>query len=376
MLRQADVIRRFALLALSFGLGGCTTDHDALALKPNGGNGGGGAGGSAGVSGTGNVGGQPATGGRPNPDVEPAGDNVLTIVNGIVDAENVRLCFARVIDEGETSELEGDLMPELAYGATEVLPELPGFSFTDDAIEPWVVAGDLSLVEGLDCQAAVELAQAEEAKVTPDAEAEPPEELEEPALRARSVAVLPAGTVDIGRSILLVLSGCIGGTAYTDELETAVCGDDYSPASPTLQPIVVKLSRQHRSDTVGLQALQASVATASLDVRSSGDSGRVSLVFASSVSFGAIEPRPAETRYSVSELGVDTGYTLQAVDERGEVALEQPWNDVLSSSGLNGVTFGRTYTAIFLGPNPVIHKRGWWNAPAFALVDNDPTRAQ
>jgi hypothetical protein len=376
MLGQADVIRRFALLALSFGLGGCTTNHDALALKPSGGSGGGGAGGSAGGGGTGNVGGPPAMGGRANPDIEPAGDNVLTIVNGVVDAESVRLCFARVTDEGETSELEGDPLPELAYAATTVLPELPGLSFTDDAIEPWVIAGDLSLVEGLDCEAAVELAESEEAKVTPNPEVEPAEPLEEPALRARSLAVLPAGTVDIGRSILLVLSGCIGGAAYTDDLDTAVCGNDYSAASPTLQPIVVKLSRQHRSDTVGLQALHASVATASLDVRSSGDSGRVSLVFASSVSFGAIEPRPAETRYSVSELGVDDGYALQAVDERGEVALEQSWNDVLSASSVPRVTFGRTYTAIFLGPNPVIHKRGWWNPPAFSLVDNDPTRAQ
>lgn len=372
------MIRRFAVLALSFGLGGCTTDHDALALKPNGGSGGGGAGGSAGAGGTGNVGGQPATGGRVNPDVEPAGDNVLTIVNGIVDAESVRLCFARVTDDAETSELRGEPTSELAYAATLVLPELPDFSFTDDAIEPWVIAGELSLVEGLDCAAAVELAQSEEAKVTPDPEAEPDPEadLETPALRARPVAVLPAGTVDIGRSLLLVLSGCIGGAAYTDELATAVCGDDYSAASPTLQPIVVKLSREHRSDTVGLQAVHASVATASLDVRASGDGGRVSLVFASSVSFGAIEPRPAETHYSRSELGVDDGYALQAVDERGEVALEESWNDVLSASGVPNVTFGRTYTAIFLGPNPRIQKRGWWNRPAFSLVDNDPTRAQ
>jgi hypothetical protein len=35
---------------------------------------------------------------------------------------------------------------------------------------------------------------------------------------------------------------------------------------------------------------------------------------------------------------------------------------------------GRTYTAIFLGPDPLLIKEGWWNGSAFALVDNDPTR--
>jgi hypothetical protein len=366
----------FSLLMLSaLAAQGCTTNHDALAFKPNaGGSAGGGTGGGAGTGGSGNAGGQPSSGGRANPDVEPAGDNVLTIVNGVIDADSVRLCFARVTDAGEARELRGDPMPELSYAATTTLETLPEFSFADDTLEPWVITGDLSQIEGLDCDAAVELAQSAEAEVTPDPEAESDGDLEEPKLRARAAAVLPAGTVDVGRSILLVLTGCVGGAFYSDELETEICGDDYSPASPTLQPILVKLSREHRSDTVGLQALHASPATASLDIRAAGDGGRVALVFASSVSFGAIEPRPADTRFSVSELGVDDGYGLQAVDERGAVVLDESWNDVVSASGLSGVGFGRTYTAIFLGPDPAVQKRGWWNPPAFALVDNDPTR--
>src|SRR6478735_2401336 len=152
-----------AVLAVCVGVGGCTSDHDALARQPNkAGSGGGGVGGVGGAGGSGSGGDLPSQGGRVNPDVEAPGDNVLTIVNGIVDAPSVRLCFASVGDDGETSELRGEPLPELAYVASTVLTELDGFSFASDVLQPWVIAGDLSLVEKLDCRAAVDLAVSEE----------------------------------------------------------------------------------------------------------------------------------------------------------------------------------------------------------------------
>jgi hypothetical protein len=399
MIRLADVAVRFgALLALlAAGAGGCTTDHDALARHPKAGSGGGGAGGSLGVGGSVNTGNQPSEGGRTNPDIEPPGDNVLTLVNGVVDAPSVRLCFARVDADGATRELVGDPLPELDYAASTVLSELPGFSFVDDVIEPWVLAGDLSLIEDLDCQAAVELAESEEARVVPDPDGEggapPSSDPETPSLRARAVAALPAGTVDIGRSILLVLTGCIGGLAYADTgldtdaeadpdaetdpepVQNQACGADYEPESPTLQPIVVKLSREQHFDTIGLQGVHASLPTESLDVRAASDDGTVALVFASALRFGAIEPRPADTRFTPEQLGVDQGnFGLQAVGENGTVAFAETWSHLFTTSGVDAMFAGRTYTTVFLGSSPFLLKKGWWNRPAFALVDNDPTR--
>ncbi|HEX2871354.1 MAG TPA: hypothetical protein VHP33_08860 [Polyangiaceae bacterium] len=395
-----------ALLVAAGASNGCTTNHDALARQPKAGSSAGGSAGTAGFGfgGFGNTGNQPQ-GGRSNPDVEPPGANVLTIVNGIVDAPSVRICFARVGENGETEAFVGSPLPELGYAASTVLLEVDGLSLIDDVIQPWVIAGQLSLLKKLSCEDAVALAQAEEAKVTPIPE-EPVEAgqggeggvghggaaavpgsaaeagaggagepLEFPALRARALAALPAGTVNIGRSILMVLSGCIGGAAYTDHIETAVCGNDYTPQTPTLQPIVVKLSRQLSFDKVGLQAVHASAATASLDIRASGDSGAVSLVFATDVTFGAIEPRPAALRFSPAELGVDQlNYGLQAIDEAGGVAYQEAWSDILAVSALPTPVAGRTYTAVFLGPDPLLIKEGWWNTSAFSLVDNDPTR--
>jgi hypothetical protein len=412
MLRLGDALfrseaPRACLLALGLTLAvsaACTTNHDALARQPNAGSGGGGSGGSSGFAGFGfgNTGNQ-AQGGRTNPDDEPAGDNVLTIVNGVVDASSVRICFARVDDNGETGELVGSPLPELGYAASTVLTQVDGFSLADDVIQPWLIAGELERIKKLDCAKAVALAQAEEAKVTPLAEAEagggqgsggqntggaadvgdaagaggapekPP--LVMPVLRARALPALPAGTVNIGRSILMVLSGCLGGAAYADQIDTSACGADYTPDRPTVEPIVVKLSRDIRFDKVGLQGLQASQPTSNVDIRVSGDKGAVALVFASGVGYGSIAPRPADTRFTPVELGLgQSNYGLQAVGDGGGVLFQEAWSDIFTASGIPTPVSARSYTAILLGPDPLLLKQGWWNASAFALVDNDPTR--
>lgn len=400
----------FAVLLAS--AAACTTNHDSLARKPTDNKGGGGAGGIGGTAGlgSGNTGNQ-AQGGRYNPDFEPPGDNVLTVVNGVVDAPSIRLCFARVEKDG-TSEIVGSPSPELAYGASLVLTEIEGLSLVEDTIQTWAITGELSKIEKLDCSEAVARAEAEEARVTPiaalenadgaggapsdvdsggaggqvavgaggegtagagGAGEEPP--LEKPRLRARAAPAVPPATVNIGRSILMVLTGCIGGAAYSDRAATSACGDPYTPDSPTLQPIVVTLSRQIAFDKVGLQAVHASLSTPSLDLRTTGADDAVALVFASSVAYGSIEPRPADTRFTKLELGVDrTDYGLQAINEDGAVAFAEDWPSILARSGIDAIQSARTYTAIFLGPDPQLIKQGFWSRNAFALVDNDPTR--
>jgi hypothetical protein len=85
--------------------------------------------------------------------------------------------------------------------------------------------------------------------------------------------------------------------------------------------------------------------------------------------------RPADTRFTPAELGVArSNYGLQAIDQNGAVAFQEAWSDVLAVSGIESIEAARTYTAVFLGPAALLIKKGWWNAPAFALVDNDPTR--
>lgn len=398
MLRLGEVaLRRAAPAALLLGLSAspvitaCTTDHDALARQPpSGGSGGSSGGGSGfGTGGFGNTGNE-AQGGRVNPDEEPPGDDVLTIVNGVVDAPSVQLCFARLDDEGN-AELVGSPLPELAYAGSTVLTQLPELSFADDVLQPWVLAGDLAAIEGLDCAEAVEVALDAEGLVTPEpdesgvggaggaggagGEPEVAPEREKPDLRARALAALPAGTVAIGRSILMVLSGCLGGVGYDGETVASICGSDYAPDAPTVQPVVVKLSRALRFDKVALQGVHAALAMGSADLRVSGDSGRTALVFASRLGFGEVGPRPADTRFSPQELGVEAAdFGVQAIGAGAAVLAQAAWPSLLEGSGLTALTAGRTYTAVLLGPAPRKVQSGWWNKPAVALVDNDPTR--
>jgi hypothetical protein len=101
----------------------------------------------------------------------------------------------------------------------------------------------------------------------------------------------------------------------------------------------------------------------------------VALVFASALSFGAIEPRPADTRFTPEQLGVDQGdFGLQVVGENGSPAFSETWSRLFTTSGVDAMFPDRTYTTIFVGASPFLRKKGWWNPPAFALVDNDPTR--
>jgi hypothetical protein len=376
----------------------CTTDHDQLARKPEGGSAGGGKGGSSsGFSGFGNTGDVPSLGGRDNPDDEILGDSVLTITHGVVDAPSVSLCFARLDADGVSAELVGEPSAELGYGTSVVLTGIEGLSFAEDAIQPWLLAGDLDLLEGLDCAGAVALAAEEEAKVTPvelpepgaagagsggagaggegGAAPEPKPPLEQPTLRARPVAAIPPGSLDIGRSILMVLSGCIGGAWYVDTVDSAICGEEYAADAPTLQPVVVKLSRELSFGAVGLQGVNASLAAGPVDIRSSGGAGSLALTFASEVSFGSIEPRPADVRFGAAELGVESpDHGLQAIGADGGAMLQDSWPNIRDASGLSEIAQSRTYTAILVGPNPLILKKGWWNEATFVLVDNDPTR--
>ncbi|HKY39493.1 MAG TPA: hypothetical protein VJN18_26320 [Polyangiaceae bacterium] len=391
MIRSREVVAAALLGAVV--TAACTTDHDQLTKQPKAGSSSGGKGGdSSGFGGFGNTGDVSSQGGRVNPDDEILGDSVLTITHGVVDAASVRLCFARLDADGASAELLGEPSAELGYGTSVVLTELEGLSFAEDAIQPWVLAGDFELLEGLDCTDAVALAVEEEAKVTPaqlpepsaggagaggegGAAPEPKPPLEMPALRARPVAAIPPGSLDIGRSILMVLSGCMGGAWYVDTVDAAICGEQYATDLPTLQPVVVKLSRELSFNAVGLQGVNGSLAAGPVDIRSSGGAGSIALTFASEVSFGSIAPRPADVRFGAVELGVESpNHGLQAVGADGGVLLQDSWPNIRDASGLSEITESRTYTAILVGPNPPIRKKGWWNAATFVLVDNDPTR--
>ena len=385
-----------ALLLAPFALAlACGRDHDALAWKPDptGGTGGsgitGGTGGSGGRphGGSGGFGGS-ATGGFGAKPTEPPGRSVTTFMHGIVDAERVAFCFARHDEAAPV--LVGEPRPSggLAYTSSLVLESVRGVDLETTPLLPYVIAGELELVEDMDCEQAVEAARDEMNAVSaaPGAggaggetgeggNGGAPEPPKPPRLRVASLAEIPAGALAEGYSSLYVATGCLGGAAFSHALEDEACGRGYSPGSPTASAVLVTLSRVHADGKLALQALHASLASPALTVSSAPPDIAVqaSVPVAYDLRRGALSPREPTTQLTVDDWGVALpGWRAQA-SINGTVVVSDRWNFVLGRAGIDAFEAGRGYTLVVVGPSGDIGARGFWNDAAIGLVDNDPT---
>lgn len=382
-------------LPLAIGLAACVTNHDALERRPNGGAGGM-AGGVAGGPPTqfGGNGGD-ATGGG-HPDDEPPGSNVLTLVNGIVDAPEVLLCWATVDAEGAATPI-GDPLggAPLSYGHTLVLRDVSEAS--DGVLQPFVIAGDLGLLDGLDCAAALELAGREEAAAAGNGEGgaagAPASDVADVAegvageggaggaapdpgtrsrLRARALPAIPAETLGAGRSLVLVANGCLGGATYTSKHAADYCGDDYTPSEPTVSAVLVSLSRAVQFERAGMQVVHASLANPALDVSSVAPlTTSPGFAIASRVVAGQVAPRPATLVNPALAYGVKAGHVVKI--SSFDHSFDERWTDVLANGGIEALADGNTYALVFNGPRadlPAVE--GLWNAPVLTLVAADP----
>ncbi|HET9934607.1 MAG TPA: hypothetical protein VFQ35_28075 [Polyangiaceae bacterium] len=340
-------------------------------------------------------GGTTGSGGRV-PD-EPPGENVLTLLHGIVDAPAISICFAK----GQTLDAPPLGMPQppggLSYGSSLVLRSIDGIDWAKDTLSTWIIAGDLSLVEGLDCEQAVTLAKSEMAMASeapePSAEggaggaggaagapgaggegggftAEPPR------LRAARLPFVPAGTLSVGRSSLMVAEGCIGGPAYQSRLGENACGAGYSKTSATLSAVLVQMSRRSMPFRLGLQAVHASQANGAVGVTSAPiDGGASFVVVANSVELGGIAPRTLELNYDVSSWGVNTPDWQLEVSQNSTVLFAEPWSTVLARAGVSLLANGSAYALVFVGPGVGVPlgRNQLWNPPRIVLVPTDPT---
>ncbi|MES1178584.1 MAG: hypothetical protein ABUL62_29950 [Myxococcales bacterium] len=384
-------------------LASCVTNHAALEKKPGGGHlgGVGGVGGaSAGAGPTAGRGGASSSIGG-HADDEPAGTSRLTIVNGVVDAPTVVVCLGKVDTDGSVTAF-GDPIATLDYAESITLGELADVDATQDTLQPFLIAGNLKLIRGLDCEAAIQLARA--AEPMPPA---PPFEGEGGAagadggaagavsnvttsageggeggaapevrsvLRVRGLPAIPAGTLDQGRSLALVANGCMGGATYGADIAEEYCGAGYTEQMPTLSAVLVNLSRAVSYDRVGIQVVHASLAN---DVIAVGTIPTPPLTgsgisIANSVSFGQVSPRPASVTSTVADLGSTRKVSVQ-VSSQGAVQFSEPWSQVLKSGGLTELLATHTYALVFSGPRADLGALPeLWNAPALTAIAVDP----
>jgi hypothetical protein len=395
--------RWLGTLILAGSLAGCVTDHDALQKKPD-------------VSSSAGAGGAPAGAGAPtiigggsdgeaangggHADDEPPGTSVLTIVNGVVDAPSVVLCLAKLDATGGTTPFGQPLTKTpFEYGQNLVLSDVAGAKLDTDTLEPLLIAGELDLVSGLNCEDAVARAQAEEASAI-DANTRAREAAQASAggeggatdapgaggeggvpsyevrsrLRLGNLPAIPAGTLTAGRSILFVATGCIGGLTYGAAKSDEYCGFGYTEQHATLSAVLVSLSRRVQFGETGMQFVHASFATPPLDVSShppfpSTDPG---LQIATNVIEGQVSPHSALLTHSALEYGSARSYTVQ-ISAQGTPVTNEGWVDVLARGGVKALEDSSTYALVLLGPR-ADHTLATplWNPSALTVVPADP----
>ena len=379
--------------------GACSTDHDALKHKPSAS---GGAAGEAGADADADL--DVAVDVVVDQFVEPPGSNVLTLLHGVVDAPRIAFCFAKV-DGGVAAPPLGAPSPAagLGWGNGLALSAIAGLDWTTDDIQPIVIAAtDFATLSGKTCADAMALAEsyadaggadasedggAADASVDADASAGPADadagagdaEAElppPPPVRSLELPVLPAGTLSGGYSNLLVATGCIGGPGFTDSLETYVCGQSYSPSSPTLSESLVQLSRVGVSTALGLQVMNAALASDPIDLSSVPPEGSPlpTLGIASGVVYGALSPKPPMLTFSKVSFGNPISASALEVTSQGSssAVFASPWSAAFASGGIPDVSDGSTYAIVLVGPRPNITGTKWWNGPRLSVIPTAP----
>jgi len=379
--------------AVVAGLAACSTEYNkpigARPTQPSATGGRGGAasagGGAAGFATIPNGGLSSSTGGRPPG--EPPGESALTFVHGVVDAQRILLCLTT--GEGPASPGWGSPFPEggLEYGTSFAVTEPQSLELEGQPFAPAIIAGELELVDGMDCEEALETARAEQADPSGDplelggeggasggeggAPAAPPPR---PRLRVGTLPLLPAETLSSGRSLLMVGVGCIGGPAYSAKNDTLACGADYRPDRPTLSAVAVRMSRTRLTGRVGFQALQAVTASPAVDVRSAPlvETSDPTMWITTQLSYGVIAPDPPRLEFTVLGYRANTSTWGLQVLSGGSVMYSEPWADITERSGVTLVD-GRNYTVVVVGPAVgLTTNNGFWNASRAVVVDSDP----
>lgn len=350
------------LVVASVGLFACSGDHDALAAKR----------GSERDAGAGS---DDAASDAPlsdadlgdsdgiEPPLDAGGDAspplpfVLTVVNGMPDAPEIRLCFVPVVD-GEEEPIAAKPLPEaeagLSYGKSLIANSLGGIDLAATALRPYVLSGELA--------ASVE---------TCDALLGAPKE----GVAIAPLPVLPAGTFGPGRSVLLVATGCVGGPDHVTSGRDLLCGEGESPDATTANLVVVAMSRE-KTTGIGLQTMHALASPSSIAVEIAPSGPLAALPVGSATTRGAIAPKPSPVSYEIGSFGAsarDASIRIRdaaSLVELGSVSV----GAALEQGGLAPADFanGRSFTLVAVGPQPNLQAGPWWSAFTVVAVDSDP----
>ena len=286
--------------------------------------------------------------------VEPPGPTKVTLVNGVVDAPAVRVC-ALPLGQGSQGELPFPDTDGLPFARPMVLDPIADF-IPDGDVELVVVAGNLPNTGGMTCD---------------DLMTNPPA-----GTFVRSVGQVPQSVLVQERSLLLVLSGCVGGPGKSHEFAELVCGLGYSEDFGNAILTAGSMSRIATLDRVPLQFVQASFGLdpSILSVRP-GTGAATAQVLIEQWSYGAVSPFPPFTGFSQGTLG---DVATSEIDLRGlqasMVAHDAPFGVAINNSDLTVADFidGTNFVFIGVGASPLVGSGSWWHPYTYTVVKANP----
>jgi hypothetical protein len=306
-------------------------------------------GGAGGLGGTITTGGQGGDGGIQ----EPPGPPQLSVVNGTVDEDAIRICFVPFPD-GPSAEMPWPDGDRLDFAGGAVIP-IDDVIPTGTDVEVVLVAGSLAATDGMNCADVID---------------SPPS-----GVIARSLGLLPESVFTTEKSILLATAGCVGGRDHTHENEELICGAGYTVDQPTATLVAGFMSRLTENGRIPLQFVQASLAIDDVQLRVKPGNGSTAQPILTEWTFGAIAPYPPYTGLGTENLG-NVGTTSIELYLTGSQSplVTAPWSQafangtVLEDDVQNGV--GLTFVAV--GPTPNLTGGAWWNGFAYSALLSDP----
>jgi hypothetical protein len=192
------------------------------------------------------------------------------------------------------------------------------------------------------------------------------------AVRVASLPALPPGVLADSRGYVFVAGGCAGGRGVTDPSERSVCGESYSPSSPTLTAYVVAPPWTAPEDKVALTVLGAAPALTQFDLGFVPGLGGDLVTVATRVVPGALRPLSGYTGSSSVDIGAghsDAHLQLFAFGSKVPI-YDQSWAPTLAAGGISGIDDGTSYTLIVIGPFPGFAASRWWNDSLVTTVWN------
>jgi len=287
--------------------------------------------------------------------VEPDGPPKLTLAHGVVDQDAIQFCFLASPPDPADAAVPYPAAPLVYARAVSIaLPADPIPAAGD--VEVVVLAGDLGSIAGLDCR---ELA--DDPGGFPDA-------------IIQTLGVIPRTVLDMQRSLLFVPTGCFA-LGHDDPMTELVCGEAYTPDTPTPNVVVAPMSRVVDFGAIGLQGVHAISGTTELvdiDVVPFGGAERT---IGDDVTFGEIAPFPPFAGLSGLDLeGPASAMIRTYLYPGGVISAENLLGDAMANGGIGPEVFknGTNVVLLSVGPTPGVSGGSWWSEFTYVALRADP----